>query len=242
MPPDLHISGEQRLVDSARPHAAGREAAQSRRPAVPGARALVKAGVTREQADAELSSIAAALADQFPDTNKDFRLAYLMTFHERQNGGPIRLVFLTLMGAVGFVLLIAIANVANLLLARAAHRAREISVRVSLGRHALADRPAAARRERPARGDQRHPRLRTVVDRRAAVRRGHAGRRQAVVDSLHDGLVRVRLSRRRHAWHGPPVRPRAGAARLEDQRQRGAEGRRPHRHRRRRARGAGRAC
>ena len=97
------------------------------------AMALLKPGVTREQAEAELSSIASALADQFPDTNKDFRTARLMTFPERQNGGAIRLVFLTLMGAVGFVLLIAIGNVANLLLARAAHRSREISVRVSLG-------------------------------------------------------------------------------------------------------------
>ena len=95
--------------------------------------ARLKADVTREQAEAELTSIAAALADQFPDTNKDFRLASLLTFQERQNGGPIRLVFLMLMGAVGFVLLIAIGNVANLLLARAAHRSREISVRVSLG-------------------------------------------------------------------------------------------------------------
>jgi predicted permease len=95
--------------------------------------ALLKSGVTREQAEAELSSIAAALADQFPDTNKEFRLASLMTFQERQNGGQIRIVFLMLMGAVGFVLFIAIGNVANLLLARAAHRSREISVRVSLG-------------------------------------------------------------------------------------------------------------
>ena len=75
--------------------------------------ARLKPGVTRQQAEAELTSIAAALSDQFPDTNKDFRLAYLMTFQERQNGGEIRLVFLMLMGAVGFVLLIAIGNVAN---------------------------------------------------------------------------------------------------------------------------------
>jgi predicted permease len=93
----------------------------------------LKPNVTVAQAEAELSAIAAGLAQQYPDTNKDFTRAYLMTFSERQNGGEIRLVFLTLMGAVGFVLLIAIGNVANLLLARAAHRTREISVRVSLG-------------------------------------------------------------------------------------------------------------
>ena len=94
--------------------------------------ASLKAGVTPSQAEAELSSIAAALGQQFPATNKDIR-AYLMTFTDRQNGGDLRLVFIALMGAVAFVLLIAIGNVANLLLARAAHRSREISVRVSLG-------------------------------------------------------------------------------------------------------------
>lgn len=87
---------------------------------------------TREQASAEFAAISTRLAEQYPDTNKDFR-ARVRTFNEQQNGGPIKAVFLSLLGAVGFVLLIACANVANLLLARSANRSREISVRVSLG-------------------------------------------------------------------------------------------------------------
>ncbi len=89
-------------------------------------------GVTRAQAQSELINISRRIEAENPDTNKDIQ-ARVQTFNEQQNGGPIRTVFLSLMGAVAFVLLIACANVANLLLSRATNRAREISIRVSIG-------------------------------------------------------------------------------------------------------------
>jgi predicted permease len=88
--------------------------------------------VTPAQAQSEMDTIARKLAADYPDTNKDIA-AHVMTINDRVNGGQIRLIFLSLMGAVAFVLLIACANVANLLLARSAARAREMSVRISLG-------------------------------------------------------------------------------------------------------------
>ena len=90
------------------------------------------AGVKLKQAQTELTGIAKGLERQYPDTNKAMD-AEVMTFNDRFNGGPIRIVFLALMGAVGFVLLIACANVANLLLSRSARRSREIALRIALG-------------------------------------------------------------------------------------------------------------
>ena len=88
---------------------------------------------TRTQAQTELNTVAGRLAAQYPDTNKEFTRIAIATFNDRFNGGPIRAVFLSMMGAVAFVLLIACANVANLQLSRSAHRAREIAVRIALG-------------------------------------------------------------------------------------------------------------
>jgi putative ABC transport system permease protein len=91
----------------------------------------LKKDTSLPQAQAEFAAIGQRLADTYP-ANKDFR-PYLQTFLDRSSGGPLRTVFLALMGAVAFVLLIACADVANLLLARATHRSREIAIRSALG-------------------------------------------------------------------------------------------------------------
>ncbi len=72
-------------------------------------------GVEWRQAAAEMRAIATRLQAEDPAHNRNID-ARVMTFNERFNGGRLRTVFLTLLGAVGFLLLIACANVANLLL------------------------------------------------------------------------------------------------------------------------------
>jgi len=138
----------------------------------------MKPGVDVEQARGDVKAIAARLAEQHPASNA--RQSMTVESLHGAVTGDLRPALLLLLGAVAFVLLIACANVANLLLARAASRQREIALRLALG----------ARRSRVLRQLLTESVLLSLLGALAGVLVGYVGL-EALLASLPDGAPRV---------------------------------------------------
>jgi len=92
----------------------------------------LKPGVTLARADNDIATVAANLAAEYPKTNLN-TTAYVVSAHQQVVGSDVRRALWLLLGTVGFILLIACTNTANLLLVRTITRQKEIAIRAALG-------------------------------------------------------------------------------------------------------------
>ena len=177
---------------------------------------LLRAGSSRQEARSEMNAIAKRLIAAYPQDYKNIATVRVETFTERYVGGAAKTMFWAMMGAVGFILLIACANVANLLLSRSASRAREIGVRTALG----------ATRWRIIRQLLLESLVLAVIGGSLGLFLTYAGvaafdaaisrSRQAVLDRLPCRHRRARLRRGDLCRHRPAFRAGAGTARIQD--------------------------
>ena len=159
--------------------------------------ARLKPGVTMRQAQSEMDAISAQLAEQFPARDMDHGKPWTVRLQPIREAlfGFISRPLLLLQGAVGFVLLIACANVAALLLARASSRQTEVAIRVGAGRGPRPHLPPVPDGE-PA----------------AVVAQWSSGSRAGVVGSARAGrdgpVLAAQAARHRHGWARSPLQRR----------------------------------
>ena len=185
--------------------------------------ARIKDGATIEQAHAEIKTITERLARQYPQSKDES--AEVVGLHE-QIVGKIRPALLTLVGAVGVVVLIACGNVANLLLVRASVRNKEIAIRTALGagrRRIITQMLAESLVLAFAGGAIGLLLAYGAIGPLQALNAGSIPRIDDVaIDGRRAGVHAAALRRHRHS-----LRARAGLAGLAPERQRGHQGGRP---------------